>query len=339
MPDTMPALQLSRPGPVSAPRLDWVERPLPQLASQLSAGLVLLKVRACGVCHTDLHLVEGDLPLHKQPLIPGHQVVAEVAALGPGAAGLQVGDRVGVPWLFSACGVCEFCRRGDENLCELAQFTGWDVDGGYAGYMLARADFVVRIPPVFADVAAAPLLCAGIIGYRALRLAAVQPGERVGLIGFGASAHLAIQLARHWQCQVAVITRAPAHRALAEQLGAAWTGTSDQAPPWPLDRAIIFAPVGALVPMALARLRQGGTLAINAIHMSPLPEMNYNLLYGERTVRSVANATRRDAAEFMQLAAAAHISVETEVLPLRQGNQALLKLKRSEIRGAAVLVP
>jgi propanol-preferring alcohol dehydrogenase len=339
MSDRMPALQLSRPGPLTEARLDLVQRERPGLDQPPAARQVLLKVRACGVCHTDLHLVEGDLPLHKQPIIPGHQVVAEVVALGPEVSGLRVGDRVGVPWLFSACGVCEFCRRGEENLCELAQFTGWDADGGYAGAMLARADFVVRLPPAFSDIAAAPLLCAGIIGYRALRLAEVQPGDRVGLIGFGASAHLAIQVARHWDCQVAVITRAPAHRQLAEQLGAAWTGTSEEPPPWPLDRAVIFAPVGALVPMALSRLRKGGTLAINAIHMSPLPEMNYNLLYGERTVRSVANATRRDAAEFMQLAAQAHISVETEVLPLQQGNQALLRLKRSEIRGAAVLVP
>jgi len=246
---------------------------------------------------------------------------------------------VGVPWLFSACGVCEYCRRGAENLCDRAQFTGWDVDGGYAGYMLARADFVVPIPADYDDVAAAPLLCAGIIGYRSLRLADVQPGERVGLVGFGASAHLAIQLARYWNCQVAVMTRSRAHQQLAESLGATWTGTTDQSPPWPLDRAVIFAPVGALVPMVLSKLRKGGTLAINAIHMSPMPEMDYNLLYGERTLRSVTNATRADAAEFMRLASAARIAVETEVLPLEQGNQALLKLKHSEIRGAAVLVP
>ena len=205
--------------------------------------------------------------------------------------------------------------------------------------MLARPDFVVRIPDAFDDIAAAPLLCAGIIGYRSLRLADVQPGERVGLVGFGASAHLAIQLARHWGCEVAVITRSPAHRRLAEDLGASWTGGSDDAPPWPLDRAVIFAPVGALVPAVLNRLRKGGTLAINAIHMSPVPEMNYNLLYGERTVRSVANATRRDAAEFMALAAEARLAVETEVLPLAEANRALLRLKHSEIRGAAVLVP
>jgi propanol-preferring alcohol dehydrogenase len=335
----MKALQLSDPGPVDTPRLALVDRPVPEAAAGESTERILLKVRACGVCHTDLHIVEGDLPLHKRPLIPGHQVVGTVAADPSPESGLKVGDRVGVPWLFSTCGVCAFCRRGEENLCDNAQFTGWDVDGGYAGYLLARPEFVVAIPDVFDDVAAAPLLCAGIVGYRSLRLAGVQPGERVGLVGFGASAHLAIQVARHWGCEVAVMTRSAGHQRLAEELGAAWTGTADQAPPWPLDRAVIFAPVGALVPTVLGRLRKGGTLAINAIHMSPIPEMDYNLLYGERTLRSVANATRRDATEFMRLAAEAHISVETEVLPLEQGNAALLQLKHSEIRGAAVLVP
>jgi propanol-preferring alcohol dehydrogenase len=335
----MQALELTQPGPATEPRLKWVTRPEPQMTAGGPARQVLLKVRACGVCHTDLHIVEGDLPLHKRPIIPGHQVVATVAAVPAGESALKPGDRVGVPWLFSACGVCDFCRRGAENLCDQAQFTGWDVDGGYAGYLAARPEFVVPIPEAFDDVAAAPLLCAGVIGYRSLRLAEVQPGERVGLVGFGASAHLALQVARHWHCEVAVMTRGADHRRLAEQLGAAWTGTAEQAPPWPLDRAVIFAPVGGLVPTILGRLRKGGTLAINAIHMSPLPEMHYNLLYGERTLRSVANATRQDAAEFMRIAAEARISVETEVFPLERGNEALLKLKHSDIRGAAVLVP
>jgi propanol-preferring alcohol dehydrogenase len=340
----MKALQLSDPGPVDTPRLQWVDRPVPEAPvpearANESADRVLLQVRACGVCHTDLHIVEGDLPLHKRPVIPGHQVVATVATATRNGSGLKMGERVGVPWLFSTCGVCAFCRRGDENLCDNAQFTGWDVDGGYAGYLLARPEFVVPIPDAFDDVAAAPLLCAGVIGYRSLRLAEVQPGERLGLVGFGASAHLAIQVARHWGCQVAVMTRSAGHRRLAEELGAVWTGTADQTPPWPLDRAVIFAPAGALVPLVLGQLRKGGTLAINAIHMSRIPEMDYNLLYGERTLRSVANATRRDATEFMALAVEAHIAVETEVLPLEQGNAALLKLKRSEVRGAAVLVP
>lgn len=335
----MLALELAEPGPMTTPRLECVERPAPQTNQTDVASQVLLQVRACAICHTDLHIAEGDLPLHKRPVIPGHQVVATVVALSGSAAGLNEGARVGVPWLHSACGVCEYCRRGQENLCELAQFTGWDVDGGYANYLLARPEFVVPIPAVFDDIEAAPLLCAGIIGYRSLRMADVRPGERVGLVGFGASAHLAIQVARHWNCQVAVMTRGAAHRQLAEELGATWTGTIEETPPWPLDRAVLFAPVGALVPVALGRLRKGGTLAINAIHMSPLPEMNYNLLYGERTLRTVTNATRQDATEFMQLAAEARVTVETEVFPLAEANQALLKLKRSEIRGAAVLVP
>ncbi len=335
----MNVLEISDPGPVEMPRLQWVDRPVPAWRENDPARQVLLRVRACGVCHTDLHIVEGDLPLHKRPVVPGHQVVATVAAIGSGETRWKVGDRVGVPWLFSTCGVCEFCRRGEENLCDSAQFTGWDVDGGYAGYMVARSEFMLPIPEAFDDVAAAPLLCAGIIGYRSLRLAEVRPGERVGLVGFGASAHLAIQVARHWNCSVAVMTRSRAHQRLAEALGAAWTGTADQSPPWPLDRAVIFAPVGGLVPVVLAKLRKGGTLAINAIHMSPVPEMNYNLLYGERTLRSVANATRRDAAEFFTLAAEGRLAVETEVFPLELGNAALLKLKHSDIRGAAVLVP
>src|SRR5258708_3137257 len=334
----MQALQLAQPGSVTAPRLELVQWPQPQTVANGPVSQVLLKVRACGVCHTDLHIVEGDLPLHKRPVIPGHQVVATVADIGDGANGLKEGDRVGVPWLFSTCGICEYCRRGEENLCDRAQFTGWDVDGGYAEYMLAPPQYVVAIPHQFDDVAAAPLLCAGIIGYRSLRLADVHPGERVGLVGFGASAHLAIQLARYWNCQVAVMTRSPAHQRLAEELGAAWTGTAEQSPPWPLDRAVIFAPVGALVPTGPAKLPKAATPAINAIHMSPLPEMNYNLLYGERTLRSVANATRRDATEFMRLAAEARISVETEVLPLEQCNSALLKLKLIAITGAGVAI-
>jgi propanol-preferring alcohol dehydrogenase len=335
----MTAMQLSAPGPVETSRLAAVAQPRPALQLGLNAPNLLLRVLACGVCHTDLHLVEGDLAPRRLPVTPGHQVVAEVAAAAPGIATPRVGDRVGVPWLYSACGRCAYCRRGLENLCDQAQFTGWDVDGGYAGYMLARADFVVPLPPGLTPEQAAPLLCAGIIGYRALRLAEVQPGERVGFFGFGASAHLAIQVARHWGCLVAVFTRAAHHRRLAESLGAAWTGSADNGPDWPLDRAVIFAPAGSLVPLALARLRKGGTLAINAIHMSPLPQLDYNLLYGERTLRTVTNATRQDAIEFMQLAAAIPVAAEVEVFPLRDANAALVRLKRSELRGAAVLQP
>jgi propanol-preferring alcohol dehydrogenase len=342
----MRSLQLSTPGPVSATSLALAELPPPVL----KPGSLLLRVRACGVCHTDLHIVEGDLPPKKLPITPGHQVVAIVEQAGPSTPRsdsppspsigdeIKIGDRVGVPWLYSTCGVCEFCRRGQENLCERAQFTGWDVDGGYAEYLIANKDFVVPIPEIFSDIQAAPLLCAGIVGYRSLRLAEVEPGEHVGLFGFGASAHIVIQLARHWNCSVSVFTRSPQHRALAESLGAAWVGGAEQKPPRPLDRAILFAPAGRLVPLALGHLRQAGTLAINAIHMSPLPEMDYNLLYGERTIRSVANATRRDAQEFMQLAAQIPVQTEVQTFPLEEANRALLMLKQSEIKGAAVLV-
>ncbi len=332
------ACQLVQPAPVDTRPLSLVEQPL--LVPQVGPAVpdVLLRVLVCGVCRTDLHIIEGELPPHKLPLTPGHQVVGVVEAVAPGIAWPRPGDRVGVAWLHSACGQCAFCRAGQENLCDRAQFTGWDVDGGYASYMLARSEFLVPLPEAFAAQAAAPLLCAGVIGYRSLRLAEVQPGERVGLFGFGASAHLALQVARHWGCLVAVFTRGSRHRRLAEALGAAWVGGADDRPAWPLDRAVIFAPAGELVPVALAHLRQGGTLAINAIHMSPLPKMDYNLLYGERTVRSVTNATRRDAAEFMALAGEIGIRIEVEAFALTEANQALIRLKRSELNAAAVLV-
>lgn len=331
----MLAQRLSTPAPIdSAPlQLQTVERPTP------GPGQALLRIRACGVCHTDLHVVEGDLPPHHLPLTPGHQIVATVEQLGDGVSGLALGQRVGVPWLHETCGVCAFCARGQENLCDHARFTGWDVNGGYAEYLTANADFVVPIPDAFSDEQAAPLLCAGIIGYRSLRLAEVQPGERVGLFGFGASAHIAIQLARHWDCSISVFTRSAEHRALAEALGAEWCGRAEDKPPRPLDRAVIFAPAGGLVPRALGHLRKGGTLAINAIHLSAIPEMDYNLLYGERTLRSVANATRQDAREFMALAAQIPVRTEVELFPLVEANRALLQLKRSAIKGAAVLIP
>jgi propanol-preferring alcohol dehydrogenase len=331
----MRALQLSSPGPISEKSLNLVERQIPVPAP----GTLLLRVRACGVCHTDLHIVEGDLPPKKLPITPGHQVVATVEAAGDGVTRFKAGDRVGVTWLYAACGECEFCQRGQENLCDRAEFTGWDTDGGYADYAIAREDFVVPIPDTFTDISAAPLLCAGLIGYRSLRKAEVQPGERLGLYGFGASAHVVLQIARHWGCEAYVFSRGAHHRALAESLGAEWTGTSEQAPPRPLDRAIIFAPVGALVPVALKHLRKGGTLALNAIHMSRLPEMDYNVLYGERTVRSVANVTRQDAVEFLPLAAEIPVRTEVQAFALHEAGRALTMMKRSEIRGAAVLVP
>lgn len=332
----MRALQLSAPAPISAAPLSPVECSLSTLT--LDSNSILLRVRACGVCHTDLHIVEGDLPLRKIPITPGHQVVAAVEQVGQGVTRVGVGDRVGVPWLHTTCGECEFCKRGEENLCGRARFTGWDVDGGYADYMIAHGEAVVPIPPAFSDEAAAPLLCAGIVGYRSLIKADLQPGEHLGLFGFGGSAHIAIQVARHWECAVSVFTRSAAHRVLADSLGAVWSGRAEESPPRPLDRAILFAPSGSIVPLALQHLRRGGTLAINAIHTSPIPAMDYNLIYGERTIRSVANATRRDAESFMALAAEIPVKTEVTAFALGEANEALLKLKRGEINGAAVLV-
>jgi propanol-preferring alcohol dehydrogenase len=263
--------------------------------------------------------------------------VGTVEGVGAGVEAGWTGRRVGVAWLHRACGRCAFCRRGDENLCERPLFTGYDVDGGYADYLVAPADFIYDIPPGFAPETAAPLLCAGIIGYRSLRLAAVVPGCRVGLFGFGASAHIAIQIARHRGCEVSVVTRSPDHRRLAESLGAAWVGGPGDVPPEPLDAAVVFAPSGRVVVEALGRLRPGGTVAVNAIHLDGIPAFDYGLLYGERTVRSVSNSTRADGREFLSLAAAIPVRVETERMPLEEANQALARLRRREVSGAAVL--
>lgn len=324
---------LRQPKPVADHPLVLLDLPVPPL----SPGEILVKVRRCGVCHTDLHTVEGELPPQKLPVIPGHQVVGVVDAVGEGVTAFARGDRVGIPWLYASCGRCEFCLRGEENLCLNVQFTGYHVDGGYAEYMVARADYAYPMPKEFTDTEAAPLLCAGIIGYRSLRLAGVRPGSRVGLFGFGASAHLAIQIARHWDCAVYVFTRTPAHRQLAERLGAAWVGTSGDQPPQLLDSAVVFAPSGRVVIDALRTLRRGGTVAINAIHLDRIPEFDYASLYWERSLRSVSNSTRRDAREFLELAARILLRVETESFPLQAANQALLALKGAEISGAAVL--
>ncbi|MFC2023918.1 zinc-dependent alcohol dehydrogenase family protein [Chloroflexota bacterium] len=300
-------------------------------------GELLLRVRVCGVCHTDLHLVEGEIDTPKLPVVPGHQVIARVEALGTGVTRFAVGDRVGVPWLYSACGECGYCRRDLENLCDGARFTGQHVDGGFAEFMVAPAEFAYLIPEAFLDEQAAPLLCAGIIGYRSLRLSEVKPGDRLGLYGFGASAHVTIQVARHMGCKVYVFTRSQEHQRHALELGADWVGKAEDTPPAALDGAITFAPAGWLVPEALRVLRKGGTLAINAIHMSPIPQLPYALLYGERTVRSVANSTRRDAKELLQLATEIPIHTDVELYPLAEANTVLKRLKRSEIRGEAVL--
>jgi propanol-preferring alcohol dehydrogenase len=329
----MLAMILHEPAPVEENPLApaTLPDPLP------GPGQIRLQVRVCAVCHTDLHTVEGELRLPRLPLVPGHQIVGVVDALGPGAGRFRLGERVGVGWLSTIEGECEFARRGQENLCANARFTGLDVDGGYAQHTMADERFAFPIPAGFDDTAAAPLLCAGIIGYRSLRLSQIRPGERLGLYGFGASAHIAIQVARHWGCEVHVFSRGEAHRRLAEELGAVWTGLAEDLPPLPLDASVIFAPAGWLVPLALGHLRPGGTLAINAISMSPIPGMAYDLLYYERTLRSVTNYTREDAIEFLQLAAEIPVRTEVEVFELSEANEALRRLKQGRIRGSAVL--
>ncbi len=301
-------------------------------------GHLLLRVRACGVCRTDLHIVEGELPVRREGVIPGHQIVGEVS--GEGTPEFPPGARVGVCWLGGTDGQCWYCRHGLENLCDSPTFTGYTVDGGYAEYAAVRDDFVLPIPPGLDDLNAAPLLCAGIIGYRSLRVAGVEPGERVGLFGFGASAHLTIAVLKAWGCQVFVSTRGESHRRLAADLGAAWVGAERDQPPEPLDRAVTFAPSGDVVVAALASLRKGGVVAINAIHLDRIPEFDYDrLLWGERQLRSVANLTRADGGEFLELAARIGLRPKVRVFPLDQANEALAALKADAIDGAAVIVP
>jgi len=300
-------------------------------------GEVRVQVLCCGVCHTDLHTVEGDLPLPQLPVVPGHQIVGVVDSLGAGARSLREGDRVGIPWLYSTDGVCTFCQRQTENLCERAKFTGYHVDGGYTEACVVREDFAHPLPAAFSDENAAPLLCAGVIGYRSYRLSGASKGQRLGLYGFGASAHLVLQLARHQGCEGYVFTRGTAHRELAKQLGAIWTGSAQETPPYPMDASIIFAPAGALVAHALRGLRKAGTLVLAGITMTQIPALDYNLLYHERTIRSVANSTREDCREFLRLAALIPIQTQIRVYPLAEANQALLELKQSKIEGAGVL--
>jgi len=331
----MKAMRLFKPADVEANPLRLVEDEVPQPA----AGQVRLRVTTCGVCHTDLHIVEGELVPPSLPITPGHQVVGVVDALGDDVGSqVKIGDRVGVTWLHSACGLCDFCVKGHENLCPQARFTGYNLNGGYAEMMLAEPRWILPIPDHVPAEQASPWLCAGIIGFRSLRLVELQPGECLGLVGFGASAHLAIQVARVWGCRVFVFSRSIEHRRHAEELGAAWTGTIDDTPPNSLDRAIIFAPAGELVPKTLQKLRPGGTLAINAVVMSTLPSMPYAQIYGERTLRSVTNATRQDGVDFIQLAVEAKIRSTVTVYDLEQANLALQDLKHSRINGEAVLV-
>lgn len=305
---------------------------------EVEDGYVLLKVRACGVCRTDLHIVEGELPVLREGLIPGHQIVGEVA--GGETGELPLGSRVGVCWLGGTDGRCPYCLRGLENLCDRPTFTGYTVDGGYAEYARARADFVFPLPAALTDLEAAPLLCAGIIGYRSLRVAGVEKGERVGLFGFGASAHLALPVLRSWGCEVFVSSRGASHRRLAESLGAAWVGDENQRPPAPLDRAITFAPSGEVAVAALSSLRKGGVVAINAIHLDGMPAFDYDrLLWGERQIRSVTNMTRSDAREFLRLGADIQLRPKITTFPLDRVNEALLAIKSDAIDGAAVVIP
>ena len=304
---------------------------------QPGKGEVLVRVNYCGVCRTDLHVVEGELPPRKSPVIPGHQVVGRVEKLGDGAHRFQQGARVGIAWLHRTDQSCEYCRKGMENLCDHPEFTGYTVDGGYAEYAVAPEDFIYEIPAGFGDEQAAPLLCAGIIGFRCLRISGIQKGGRLAFYGFGAAAHVAIQVARHWGAEVYACTRGKKHQQLALELGAVWAGEASEEPPAKLDAAIIFAPAGELVPQALKALKKAGVLVLGGIHMSPIPEFNYDLLWEERVIRSVANNTRRDGEDFLRLAAEIPIRVQANLFPLSEANCALNALKADRINGAAVL--
>ncbi len=327
----MKAAVLKKRAPIETNPLVYTDVPAPEARD----GEVLIKVRACGVCRTDLHVIEGELPVLKEPVIPGHQVVGSVER---GGSRFAKGTRVGVPWLHSTDGTCEYCRTGKENLCEAATFTGHTVDGGYAEYLVAKEDFVYPIPDGFSDLAAAPLLCAGIIGFRCLRMADLKPGDSLGLYGFGAAAHVAIQVARHWGIKVFAFTRDPRHQKLALELGAVFAGGGDAVSPEKLNAAILFAPAGELVPAALQNLKRGGTVVAGGIHMSPIPEFSYDLLYWERGVRSVANNTRKDGEDFLAVAAEIPIHTQVQTFALADANVALNALKNDAIRGAAVLV-
>jgi alcohol dehydrogenase, propanol-preferring len=330
----MRALALTAPGPIETRPLQRTEKPKPIPG----AGEILVRVVACGVCRTDLHLCEGDLSPKQSGTVPGHEIVGIVDGFGPGAGRFRPGDRIGVAWLRETDGVCRYCRDGRENLCLRARFTGWDRDGGYAEYAVVREDFAYALPAGIDDEHAAPLLCAGIIGFRAIKRAGVRPGATVGLYGFGGSAHLALQVLKHWKCRVFVMSRGGIHRELAEELGADWIGDASEAPPAPLDAAILFAPAGDLVPPILRALDRGGILAIAGIYLSTIPPLEYERdLFYEREIRSVTANTRADGTEFLKIAGEIPIRSYTVGMPLEEANRALAMLKHDELRGAAVL--
>jgi propanol-preferring alcohol dehydrogenase len=329
----MKACLLRATAPIETNPLEFTDAQAPEPAR----GEVRVRVRCCGVCRTDLHVIEGELPPRKSPVIPGHQVVGVVDKLGQAAHRFRPGARVGIAWLHHTDGTCPYCRRGEENLCDDPSFTGYSVDGGYAEQIVAPEDFVYPIPESFPDDQAAPLLCAGIIGFRCLRVSGIQPGGRLGFYGFGAAAHVAIQVARHWQVETYASTRDERHQRLALELGARWAGGTFAEPPEKLDAAIIFAPAGEIVPAALGALRKGGTLVLGGIHMSPIPSFDYDLLYQERVIRSVANNTRRDGEDFLRVAAEIPIRTHVQLFPLAEANRALNQLKNDAFSGAAVL--
>jgi propanol-preferring alcohol dehydrogenase len=336
IPSHMQAMLFDRPGQP----LRLAELPVPAPGP----NQILIEVAACGVCRTDLHIVDGELSHPKLPLILGHEVVGKVAALGPGVEGLAVGDRVGVPWLGSTDGTCFYCRRGEENLCDNPRFTGYQLDGGYAQFASADARYCFKLPPAYGDAEAAPLLCAGLIGYRALKLASEPLGgklSRLGIYGFGAAAHIVAQVARAQNCEVYAFTKPgdEAAQDFATSLGAVWAGGSDEMPPEKLGAAIIFAPVGALVPAALKAVRKGGVVVCGGIHMSDIPSFPYDILWEERVLRSVANLTRADAREFLALAPKIPVKTTVTPMPLHAANDALTRLRLGELTGAAVLVP
>jgi len=332
----MRAMILDAPAPIESHPLRLADVPIPEPA----ADEVLIRVRACGVCRTDLHVVEGDLETVRSPIIPGHQVVGTIEAVGSSVDDREKGERVGVAWLHRTCGCCSFCTSARENLCDSPEFTGWTVQGGFAEYLVAPAGFTYPLPDGFSDLQAAPLLCAGIIGYRCLARTGIEDwsGARLGLYGFGAAGHVAIQIARARGAEVYVCTRdREKHQALAEELGAVWTGGTMDKPPVSLDAGIIFAPAGEIVPAALSHLDKGGTLVLGGIHMSPIPELPYELLYRERMMCSVANNTREDGHAFLREAAEVRVHTHTETFPLENANEALERLQHDGIRGAAVL--
>jgi propanol-preferring alcohol dehydrogenase len=331
----MRAMTLTHPASIDTAPLKLEDLPVPEPA----ANEIRVRVEACGICRTDLHVVEGELPPQVARVVPGHQVVGVVDACGAGAIRFKEGDRVGIAWLRSTCGTCRYCRSGSENLCSTARFTGYHANGGYAEYAVVREDFAYALPATLGGAAATPLLCAGIIGYRALRRAEIRPGCRLGLYGFGSSAHIAIQVARHLGCTVYVMTRDAQHQALARQLGAAWAGAADAKPPEPLDSAVLFAPVGHLVLPALEALEHGGTLALAGIYLSDVPTLNYERhLFHEKTLRSVTANTRADGEELLRIAAEIPIRPQTTSFPLHEANRALQQLKHDGIQGSGVLV-